>query len=737
MAIGGKGKRKKPAPGNLTQVDGKAAPGTLEAAQADDPPPDPVENWADKPESEAYKEALELYPLIYRAYDNREDANQNIEEYWNIYNAVPDDNQQYMGSSQTYIPAVRDAISARAKRVVKQLFPSKTKHVDAVGTDAETPYPQLALLEQYIRQTKLKDIVRSDLIAGDVTGQWNLYIDWTKSYRTITKLVRRNPIVSEIGGEEMRDPTTEEDETEDEEIFEEGPDIVDFPTEDLAVVPPTVNDLERARVTAIKLRLSKDKCQQLIDEGVFIVDDPESDVRAWLDGTGNEGRKKNDPKKQRTEDAGIKTQGTLKFALIYEAHAVLNFGTEDKPDRRLAFIYFAGSTDIIGIIRCPFWGGKRPILSAPAERQGGSFHGISRIEAVKFMQWNLNDAENIGQDSAMYSLLPVVMTDPLKNPNYQTMVLGMAAVWATSPNDTKFVNFPQLWESATQRVGYLKAQIRESLDVNEMMMGQTPKGRKNNAMIGAMQQEQSVGIMDHAERYEETILTPLAERMFEYDCQFRTKSLTVLQKGETGVKANMMEIPPQQWGERFFFQWAGTSIVQSQQRLQNQIAWMNVLRGIPPQQLNGRRLDVTPIIELGTENIFGPELTPKILIDERNLFTIDPSVENEMLQNGLPVDVHESDDDVKHIESHQQAARLTQDLTGGFRAHIAKHMMQLNAKRQKAMMQAQGQQGAPGGAAPGMAGSPRPGAQPGPIRGAQNPPGAVQQDNMAGAPGRG
>jgi hypothetical protein len=67
-----------------------------------------------------------------------------------------------------------------------------------------------------------------------------------------------------------------------------------------------------------------------------------------------------------------------------------------------------------------------------------------------------------------------------------------------------------------------------------------------------------------------------------------------------------------------------------------------------------------------------------------------------------------------------------------FMAHIWMHTQQ-KQKKQQAMMAAQqqaGQPGAPGGAGQGMPGQPRPGAQPQPMRNAQNPPGAIHPDQM-------
>ena len=699
-------------------------------------PANEVQNWAGKVDSDIYVAAEKWYPKILKAYENRDEANDSIEEYWKIYNADPDENQMYVGNSKCYIPAVRDAINARTKRALKQLFPNKFKHVEAVGTDGQVPNPQLALLEHYIRSTKLKSICRSMLVAGDVTGQWNLYIDWKSDKRTVTDVIMRPAPVETVEGSQVElDGDEDEEVTEDKEVVEEGPDVVDFATEDLVVIPPTCNDIEKADVACLKLRMSREKVKDLIDRGIFVINDPDSELGKWMD--DHKGEEKVNPQKKRTHDAGIRTEGTFSYALIYEATARLEF---EKGEKSLAYIYYAGENEILGIIKAKQWGQKRPIISAPVERISGSFNGTSKIEPVKYLQWNLNDFWNMGQDSAMYSLLPVVMTDPLKNPNYAMMVFGLAAVWPVDPNSTKFQSFPQLWKDAVGQCAAIENQINKSLDVNDMMMGRMPAGRKNNALMGGMQQEQSVSVIDHAQRFEDEILNPLMERFFEYDAQFRKEETTILTMGEIGVKAAMMKIPTQQWGNRYFFQWTGTTFVMGMQQMQQQIATMNVLRGIPPQQLNGRKLDICPILEMITENVFGAELGGRILIDDRNKYSVPPEIEDEMMVNGIMVDVHEGDDDVQHIRAHQAAAQQSSDPAGLIRTHMQAHMQQMQKKRQMAMgaMQPQpGMPGIPGGAGPGVAGTPRPGAQPAPGRPMQQPPGAIQQDNMPGAPGRG
>ena len=731
-----------PKKGRGYKPKGEGKPKDLASASADSKA-DPIENWASKPESPAYEAALKLYKLVQKAYDNKDEQYDRIEEYRNIYNAIPDANQQYIGNSSGYQPIIRGAINARAKRSLKQLFPANHKHCEAVASDGKTPYTQLSLLEHYIRKTSLKSIVRTDLIAGDVTGQWNLMVDWTSSTHNITKLVKRNPLLQQIAGEsvedlEIEDPTSEaEEDTEEETIVEEGPEVIDFATEDLAVVPPTCTDLQKAKAVSIKLRMSAEKVREMVDEGVFILP-PNTDIEEFCQPDQRRDRK--NPQKKATGDAGIKTEGTNKHAVIYQVYSRLDLGGETKDD---AIIYFAGETDIVGIIKNPLWSGKRPILSKPVERMQGSFFGQSVVEPVKFLQWQLNDFWNQGMDSAMYSLQPIWAVDPMKCPQWMNLTMGLAAMWPIDPNSVKQITQTQLWKDAAGICDLIKRQIWESLDVNEMMMGRMPAGRKNNQMMGAMSQEQQVNITDHASRYEEEMLNPLLEMLFEFDQQFRTKSLMIETRGEIGYKAALEEIPVPQWGERYFFRWAGTEFMLGLQRTQQQIAWMNVLKGIPPALLNGRTLDVTPILESGTENLFGPEMAPKILVDKRNQYVVPAHVENEMLANGFEVQTHEADDDPAHLQEHMRGASLASDPLGLFKAHMGMHMMQMQKKREMQMMQQapkpMGIPGGPGGAGPGVAGGPRPGALPAPDGGrpAQNPAGAIPQDSMLGGASRG
>ena len=113
---------------------------------------------------------------------------------------------------------------------------------------------------------------------------------------------------------------------------------------------------------------------------------------------------------------------------------------------------------------------------------------------------------------------------------------------------------------------------------------------------------------------------------------------------------------------------------------------------------------------------------------------VPPELENQILESGFPAEVHPTDNDPEHMMVHVMAAKqITQvkpEAVQNFILHIQKHQAQLQAKAQAAAPQSKGAPGAPGGAGPGVAGTPRPGAVPAVPRGGQNPPGAIHQDQL-------
>jgi hypothetical protein len=365
----------------------------------------------------------------------------------------------------------------------------------------------------------------------------------------------------------------------------------------------------------------------------------------------------------------------------------------------------------------------------------GVFKGVAPLASVLDLQILANDATNEGADAAHFSAMPIIMTDPEKNPKVGTMVLGLASIWETSPKDTSFAQFPDLWNAAIARVAACKDEIFQSLGVNPAMIPQNTGSTKkrNQAEIANEQQVDILTTADAVTVLEESILTPMLHRFMWYDHQFRNRSVTIKQYGEMGLRANMEQIPPIQMNHRYEYRWFGVEAARNAQQIQQQIALMNVVKGIPPDQLLGYRLNLTPLVTRLCDNAFGHRLAPQIFQKVKDV-TVDPEMENQMMDQGFEVPVHPADDDMEHLQKH--LPWLSQgDLHGKGHAHVLAHQEQMQAKAQAAQ-QAQnpkGLRGGPGGAGPGVAGAPKPGGQVMGPRLIKQAPGAIAPESMAKA----
>jgi hypothetical protein len=668
-----------------------------------------IKNFAN--DKSLQEKCVKLYDQILTGFrEEKKEQNDVIEECWDIYNCALGDYQQYDGDSEIYEPIVHDAVEARRKRFTGMTFPNVGNNLEVISEQGDIPQATLSVLQRYIKDTNLRSVASALFLNGDIEGQWTVMLSWKRSERKITRKVKKT-----VEG-------TDEDysDVEEETIIDEGPDVRILPATDLWVFPATNNDIQEMEIVAVAQRLTMDTIDDMVKEGLFLksaVDkltkDAEEDRVVWAD-------------KKRTIEAGIKMKAGQKFALIYMVFTQLKIEGEKKP----CVVYLGGQYNVLGIIANPYWSQKIPIISEPMDRVSGSFWGRSKVKTVAPLQYELNDITNMGMDSAMYSLMPIVMTDPLKNPQYSTMIMAMAAVWSTNPNDTKVIEFPPLYEHALTIKQAIKSQIMESMEVNETMLGKAPAGRKNAQAIGQQSAEAMATIGDVVKRFELGIMNNIMEWFYDLDLQFRDEELAVLIDGEHGVQSTIEKIPPQQVGHRYWFKWLGADKSMSAQNNQQLIAWMNVLRGLPPNVLNGRRLDLGPLIDFLNESVCGPTMAQNILIDERSHISIPPTIENEILANNMPVHVSPLDNDVEHIEVHQQGAQSTGDPTGIFRRHIQDHIQAIQRKMQQQQGGGGGQQGVPGGAGPGVAGTPRPGAMPAGPKGPQQPPGAVHPDQM-------
>lgn len=674
---------------------------------------------------------LDIFKDIEKGFDEQADrANDNM-DYWDCYNCVLGGQQFYQGNSQIFMPIVYNAVNARKTRFVNQLFPMSGRYVEVTTENGDQPQAEMALLEYYVRKAKLRTQIAPALMRnGDVEGQYTIQVTWEKTTRNVVQRVKR-PAEDEDDGEVL-DTGDDEDLVEDieEDVLEEGHPVVNVVADsDILILPYTANSIAQAleeggSVTTL-CRWTKTKIERMIADDEILEDEGKALLK---DLQKEEKTKTPDKGKEMVDAAGIKGDGRGFYALVYRTWVKLTV----EGERRLCLVYYAGKKRILSCRRNPYWSDRVDIFSTPVEKIEGAFKGQSKVKPVADLQYQANDAVNEGMDSAAYALMPIILTDPEKNPNTASMILSLAAIWEADPNSTKFAEMPPLWKDALQIVATAQEMIFQTLSVNpaQITNANSPRKKPNQAEIANEQQIDILTTADVVTVLEDEIFSPMLSFMLELDHQYRDKPLLVRQFGELGARANMQEISVISMGKAYQFRWFGVEAARNAQQMQQQIAGINVIRGIPPQMYPGYRLDLAPALAQMVESLFGPRLGALTFVSARDELSVDPEDENRMLEEGLPAQVHPADDHAKHIKVHTKAMVQTGDLHGLIKPHIMQHLQAIQAEMMKQMQAQQGQPGTPGGAGKGVPGQPRIGAQPGQARPAQRPPGAIHADRL-------
>jgi hypothetical protein len=672
------------------------------------------------------EEAIKVCQAAQKAFDDQRDRSEASSDHWSAFNVQLTDLQYYHGTSEICAPFVQDAVRARQTRFSGQLFPENQKHVEAVG-QGPTPFATISLIEHYIRQSKLKtNVVDPLLINGDVEGQYNVFVSWEKRTRHVTAKVKK-PVEDDDGmetGDEVEDMADEE------EVVDSGPAFEVLADSDVAVFPSTCQTVEQALEdgggVVILRRWTKGQIKRKQASGEI---DSAAAERILDQMTSVEKAAEiKDVNKDKARAAGLKLSGKTSLAIVFDIWCKLKVDGQ----RRICRILWAGDQVFLSIKRNPYWCDRVPLFSCPVDRVSGLFKGKAPVASVLGFHILGNDIINEMADSGHFSMLPIIMTDPARNPRVTSMVLAPAAIWETDPQSTEFAEFPDMWKTGIERAVAIRSQIFQTLGVNPSMIpGTTGSPRKmNQAEIALEQQVDILTTADAVTVLEEGILTPMISFILELDHQFRDESVLVRSFGPVGEKIMMEEIEPQQIDRKVVFRWLGVEAAKNAAKMQQQIAFINVLRGIPPQAYPGYQLNLAPVIEQQTENLFGPVLAPQIFKREDEI-TIDPHIENEMMEHGFDVEVHPGDQDIQHLQVHMIALKQSGDPHATIRKHIQKHQAQALAKAQKQMMARQAQP--QGGGAPG----PTMGGQPGMPQSQPGAPGQIHPDQMAraGAPG--
>ena len=671
---------------------------------------------------------LDIFADVDRGFEDQAPRTNEVLDNWEMMNCILGGRQEYHGETKGFLPLIRVAVEARVTRFTNQLFPKSGRYVDCTDVNGDMRYAMIAMIEHYVRKAKLRTKVIPPLFrAGDCEGQWTIYVDWRKSKRIVTTRETK-PVEAE--GLEVGEVET----IFEEEIEEGWPDVTVIPDPDLLILPATatgVDDaLEDGGSVTIRRRWTKGKIRKMMADGE-IAKKAGEELLENMTGPGSVTERKLG--KAQANAAGIKMTGGQKHVQIYETWTKLKVDGE----MRLCRTYYAGDEVILSAKLNPFWCDRCPIISAPLLRVADLARGRPPVSFVIDQQVAANDQFNMGMDTSKFSAMPIIMTDPVKNPRTESMILGLAALWETSPNDTKFAQFPPLWKDCLELISVLKQEIFQGLGVNPSMIPQSSggRGKRNQAEVALEQQVDMLTTADVMTACEEGILNELLLRFLEYDHQFRDKPMTIRAFGPMGQQANMQEIPPVVMSNGYNLTWLGVEAARNAAERQQQIGWLNVLKSIPPQMMPGRKLDLTAAIETINLGVLGPRIAPLTFVNLAKEQSVPPEQENEMMESSYLPMVHPPDNDPEHMQKHLAWIQKTGDPLGLGKQHMTMHQQQIIAKnmaQQQSQQGPKGLPGSPGGAGPGAPGTPVPGSMPQAPK-TRGPPGNINQDRLPAA----
>ena len=556
-----------------------------------------VKNYNDQ-RSKPYEEVKHHHHLIKKLFEDKFKANANISRYWRIFNADRDVNHTYTGISQSYTPEVRAATSIICENVMASLFSDILKHVTVTSfEDAAVNNDITSLMEHYIKTSNLEAMCFSILKSGVVTGQVCAKVEW------FVDKVKSNGTAIEF------DDVTGESSIVDAEVVNvvQRPMLREIMVEDLVVYPATSSSINNAQIVCHRDYIHLEQLKEMIKTNHINNVNISDAERVYKNNSQIISSNEFAHILNRIKDNGMTEVSIGDVMPLYVEYF--------KCDGWSYIAYWTDSGVLLGIVKNPLDSKKIPIISYALEMTEGSFFGTSKYSTVDTLQYQLNDNTDKLQDFFHFNLYPVTKVDPTACPYYATLTYSPGVVWPVPPNAISQDPPTYVDSNLIVSIQQAKQEIKEKMGITELLAGTATQGRKTNALIGALERTGNTTVAGYSRKFELNFLTPLMQMWFELDCQYRDESITAVNLGSTGVLSSLKDISVFDTPDKFIIEWSGLNNASTMQRIQQQIAAVNVLQGIPPQLYAGYRLNLIPLIQNMVDSAFGVTQGAQVFIN--------------------------------------------------------------------------------------------------------------------------
>ena len=649
-------------------------------------------------------------PLTRQLMDEREPLEQKWLEFFRMWNVEKDGNNPYNGRARLYIPEVRKNVEAQARQLTEAAFPNDDflscypLHGTFKGADL-----QLQIRKFQIRQSQLRMKYHIAMRQACLFGNAPAFIPWKKTEKKIWMNKRVGAKIKPY-----RDTV---------ELYN-GPDFVPVDLFRWYALDPLNHDFQEAGcfynslVDKFEMR-RRDKAGELFDlkellsKAANALD--KSELEKFIEKFEASGvilEKKGyagEFSTAKTKNENNKILCTRIYTEMELPEAALDDEDKDMPIPVVIDLY---NSEHIGLIkRNPFFHQQAPyvcgkyILPGPEE-----FYGQGLVWAIQYMQHEINSKAEQAMDSATLALNPLTFIDPALCGNMLDFPVEPGAIWFVNPQGVRQSAIPDTTQTGYNAISMLRGQMADYSDrspaLPPQLLGKSRTATQSEIVAASL----SVDVKSFQMQNESMILNPTMEMWESLTDQNIEDKQILLLTGHEYKKAKQIIVNKNQIVGRYQYRWDASSITQNRAVLARQLIDLIKIYGtIPPQYLATVRFRLDEVFKAlvregmnlpNVERFFG------LAKDEAT----DPETELEMLMAGLEIFVSIGEDDVQHMQKHDEQLndpKLSADQKEALIAHIAVHESQRQEKLRAAQaaqaqmlqmqqMQAMQQQGSRG-----------------------------------------
>jgi hypothetical protein len=636
--------------------------------------------------------SADLPKLIRRTMDDRKPLEDEWLEGFRMWNVQKDENNYYKGNARLYIPEVRKNIEAQARQLTEAAFPNDDylACIPGKGGTYEGADLQLQLRKFQIEQANLPWKMHIFNRQKAMFGTSVAFIPWKNEKRKIWMSAKE--------GRKIRPKFQEM------EIFN-GPDFEVKSLLNWYALNPLSWDFqshgcfENSWIDRFELKkrdkagevFNRDELEQKYGAALgkdelsrFIETIEASNLVVTRDGSAGAVR------------LPTKDQLANKLLLHTQVHCFMELPEacleDEDPKQPIPVVVDIYDTNHIGAIkRNKFFHQQTPYIhSWYIPPNADEFYGSGIPKATKYMQHEINSKAEQGMDSATLALNPIAIIDPAMAGNLDEFLVEPGAKWWASPNGVKLSSIPDVSPVAYQAIATLRSQIADFSDRSPALPAQLSGKSRTAYQAEIVASAAAIDVKSFQRLDELLVFKPLMEQWEALtDQNIEDKQILHLFGGQYNKAKRVLVLKNKTLG-KYLYQWKASSITQNRQILSRQLIDFLKVVFSNPQMAQGMNLNLAEIGRMlyregfalpNYEKVFGLPYSE----------TTDPSVEFEMLQEGMEISVSPGDDDDFHMKQHDKDMAEIEDEADKeeMAQHQAAHLQQKQKKAEEAQQKAQ------------------------------------------------